>query len=362
VLNMLNIRLAQIDWLPSARSAPALDVIQGTPPRHLVLLPTASPADGTPAWDDVSTALGAAARDMQVFLAGAVVARSGTGTEPHHRGFLFAPDGRCVLETTKSLPDLVCGYGATAGEPGAARQFAAYDTGNGRVGLVIGEDVLAPQLVRATVLSGAELVLNPTIEIADDELDARLRLKAARAYENSCYLASVSPLRMASGIDLPAAAVIADPVGTELVPQNRASFVDASLDIDALRSRRNRVMPPSFPALNRTSLYAREAATRRDEGAPAVAGGPAAWREEGRRRSRERANRDVPELASSSYGVALAQTVMRHVTDLNERDAIVNANIEHALGTVQGFAGMPDVRLVVFPEFRVSWLAVRLHR
>jgi len=145
--------------------------------------------------------------------------------------------------------------------------------------------------------------------------------------------------------------VIADPVGTDLVPRTRSTFIDACLDIEGLRARRNRVMPPSFPALNRTSLYSRETATRRNEPAPGMDGGRTAWIEEGQRRSIERANRDVPELASSSYGVALAQTVMRHVTDLNERDAIVNANIDHALGTVQGFAGMPDVRLVVFPEF-----------
>jgi predicted amidohydrolase len=348
---MLKVRLAQIDWLPDGQMSPALDALRGTEPGALVLLPATLAADAPPAWDSLSEALGKAAAELGVFLAGAAAARDDADAPARHHGFLFAPDGRCVLYTAKSLPDLVGGYREVAGDPGASRSFAAVDTGQGRVGLVIGEDVFAPQLVRATVLSGAELVLNPCIEQADDEFNARLRLKAARAYENSCFLASVSPLCSADGIELPAAGVIADPVGTDLVPRTRATFVDASLDIDGLRARRNRVMPPSFPALNRTSLYAREAASRRDSSATEEIVGRAAWQDEGRRRSRERANRDVPALASGSYGVALAQTVMRHVSDLNERDAIVNANIDHALGTIQGFAGMPDVKLVVFPEF-----------
>jgi predicted amidohydrolase len=155
----------------------------------------------------------------------------------------------------------------------------------------------------------------------------------------------------AAVVELPAAGVVADPVGTNLVPLTRATFVDARLDIEGLRTRRNRVMPPSFPALNRTSLYAREAATRLDDSSTQTIHGRSEWHHEGQRRSRERANRDAPPLAAGNYGVALAQTIMRHVSDLNERDAIVNANIDHALGSIQGFAGMPDVRLVVFPEF-----------
>ena len=352
----MNLRLAQFDWLPIPDEPPALALLSGTPEGSLTLLPAAA-ADPTnaPTWLELETHLRATASTLRIYLAGSVACRSGADQPAQHRGFLFDPDGRLLLTTGKTLPDLTQGYSDTSGVVGRPAEFPVADTPIGRIGLLIGEDVFSPQLVRATVLSGAEILLNPCSERADDELEARLRLKAARAYENSCFLASVSALHQggdsAARIELPAAGVIADPVGTDLVASTRATFVDARLDMQALRTRRVRVMPPSFPALNRTSLYAREAQTRLDDAADRIVRDREGWREEGLKRSGERANHDAPTLATGSYGVALAQTIMRHVTDLNARDAVVNANIDHALALIQGFASMPDVRLVVFPEF-----------
>ena len=353
---MVNLRLAQIDWLPEPGGAPALWLLQDTPAGTLVLLPCATTDQASaPHWSGLERQLGKIAASLQIYLAGSVVCRKDAETTARHQGFLFSPEGNLLLTIAKTLPDLIQGYSGVAGITGQPAEFPVADTPIGRIGLLVGEDIFSPQLVRATILAGAEVLLNPCQERADDEFEARLRLKAARAYENSCFVASVSALQRgateADRTELPAAGVIADAVGTNLVPPTRATFVDARLDIQALRARRMRVMPPSFPALNRTSLYSREAQTRLGEPAQRVITSRLDWREEGQRRSRDRANRDAPPLATGNYSVALAQTIMRHVTDLNARDAVVNANIDHALGSIQGFASMPDVRLVVFPEF-----------
>lgn len=303
-------------------------------------------------WIDAKPRLGELAKSARACLAGAMVAlKDGL---PRHVGFLFGPDGACLLTVPKSLPELVGGFADIAADPGAPRQFTFAETPLGRIGIVVGEDILAPPLVRGTVLAGAEIILNPWVETADQELEARTRLRCARAYENSCFVIATSPLtRMGRNglvMSLPKAASVAGPEGRNLLPDSPASLSRINLDIEALRLRRAKVFPPNFPVYHRTSLFAAEAKFQADQQPPArpIAQRPE-WQAEANRRAQ--AMPEAPALESPSYGALLVQSLHVNVTGREDRDAVYARNIDHIFSIMDGFASIPTVRLAVIPEF-----------
>ena len=250
--------------------------------------------------------------------------------------------------------------------------FAVAKTPFGQVGILPGEDILFAPYARALVFHGAELILNPSQERADEHFEIRQVSRLGRAGENSCYVAVASPSRITDGaatLALPRATALHAFDGRTIAGHGDEDFVYIDLDLELLRQAR--VNPHrSFPAIVRANVYevgyarsVTDAGFRKVGNAPLVAPGDVIppknvydWRREADRRlvadSEAHGSRVKYE---ERYEALLVQTCARLIPlDRNvDAHAIMEQNLEDALALAGSRANVPTVRLVVFPEF---WL------
>jgi len=316
---------------------------------RLILLPIAEPESEPVGSSELLAALGQAARAARAYLGGAAVAT--TDGAPRHLGFLFGPDGALLLQAGKTLPDMVAGFTDLGVDLAQPRDFAVTATPFGKIGMLIGEDILAPSLARMTAMAGAEVILNPTRERQDSYSEARQNARAARAYENLALVLCASPSRATrrNAVErLPAATAAYDTIGlTVASAQGDESLVCLTPDIEAVRRRRSETYA-NFPVVVRTGLYA---------GGYAASTPPAAtpktradWFAEGARRTALQAATERPDRLDR-YDVVIGQMDLVSVHDLAQRDEVLNGNIDRAIALTRGMARSPSVKLVVFPEF-----------
>ncbi|MEM7283373.1 MAG: nitrilase-related carbon-nitrogen hydrolase, partial [Pseudomonadota bacterium] len=129
---------------------------------------------------------------------------------------------------------------------GAEAVFPVADTELGRLACCASEEILYPEICRAHVLRGAEVILHPTSETASNDLTPKDLCKRARAVENLVYVVSAnsggvidSPILensvdgMSKVIDFHGRVLTSASVGESMI-----AF--AELDIGALRRYRNR--------------------------------------------------------------------------------------------------------------------------
>lgn len=339
---------SQIDDLTRVVAMACSADVPGTD--RLLLLPLAQPEAAIDAAAALA-ALSALACNAGVHLAGAT--RWMVGDVARTEGFLIAPDGAILLRVGKTLPDLVAGYGEADADLGRPRDFPVVVTPFGKIGLLVGEDILSPHLARMTAQVGGEIILNPAVERSDMFFEARQKARASRAYENLCLVLCASPSRAETaelGCErLPSATAAYDPAGLAIAAsRGDESFVTLDPDVQSVRRRRNETYA-NFPVVVRTGLYAggysRFAAAEH---------GPiqsrTAWREEGVRRVAAQPRSSI-EGRLDRYDVVLGQMDLMSVHDLGERDAVLDHNVERAIALVRGMARSPSVKLVVFPEF-----------
>ncbi|MCX8232123.1 MAG: hypothetical protein OTJ45_09915, partial [Alphaproteobacteria bacterium] len=320
----------------------------------LVLLPLADPVTTAPGEQAIEAALSDLAQRASVYLAGAAQVKISRSGQAQNVAYLFDPDGLRLLRTPKIAPDLVDRYDATIADFNVPAAFDVAATPHGQVGLLIGEDVLFPHLVRALTLSGCELLLNPVRETSDDRFEMRQIVRRARPYENRIYLACAAP--RAANIEgakmaLPAASALNDWIGNTVSAQGNESFIVCTPDIERLR-RFRQAPGPNFPAILRTQLYAPEYAGTSDN----VAASPstrAAWREEGQRRVAATAATPVKD-ERLNYGVVLGQHVVRILREANLAAETKMRNVEEAIELVQFRVERTKPGIVVFPEFFIT--------
>jgi predicted amidohydrolase len=289
-------------------------------------------------------ALGRLAAARRVFLAGAL-----TGSPA--LGFLIDPQGRVALRANKRLPDLLHAPRLPADQRGATQPsaraepelFAVVATPEGQVSMLVGEDALVPHFVRAAMWAGAEIILNPTRELLDEQFGIRQQARMARAYENHCNIVTASPSRVRrAGFDeqLPPASGVADEWAFPVRAAGSESFLHVALDIEALRRRRVEYFG-NLCICTRPTVYApgfRASVAAAANGGPAQ---PEIWRGAPSRHA-QRIDR---------YDVLLGQVTVRHVLDAASANEVISRNVDHAIDVVARFAASPTTRLVVFPEF-----------
>ena len=347
--------LVQEPWRASdargvAQIAALADLAETPGAERLILLPIAQPEPDVEATVALA-ALSTVAREAGAHLAGAAALMEGGVRKM--RGFLIGPDGALMLSVDKTLPDLVAGYSDVDAGLGRVRDFPVVQTPFGKIGLLVGEDILSPHLARMTAQAGAEVILNPAFERGDAFFQARQTARAARAYENLCLVLCASPARIEHpdlGVErLPAAAAAYDTIGlTVVAARGDETMISLDPDVQAVRRRRSETYA-NFPVVVRTGLYA--GGYRRFEAADhAPIQTREAWREEGVRRIAAQAKPGV-EGRLDRYDVVLGQMDLMSVHDLGQRDAVLNHNVERAIALVRGMARSPSVKLVVFPEF-----------
>ncbi len=141
----------------------------------------------------------------------------------HHNSYHLAdgPSGRLWTQD-KLLPAI-----GERAVPGTGSIVA--DLGPLRIGVAICWEAWFPEITRARVLAGADLVLFPTGAIVQETHDVWLRVVGARAAENVCFTAcSVNLLGVERGM-----AVVSGPEG-DLGGRDDAGLVVVDLDLDRI--------------------------------------------------------------------------------------------------------------------------------
>ncbi|MDX2224873.1 MAG: nitrilase-related carbon-nitrogen hydrolase [Rhodospirillaceae bacterium] len=318
----------------------------------LALLPHADD-DGAVVLEEsaVTAALAALATAHDLYLGGSTLVTCDDGLT-RTVGYLVAPDGRVLLRTRKILPDVVAGFSDTTAETFAPARVAVVKTPLGQVGLLCGEDVLAPHLVRTLMVRGAEIILNPSRELGDHLLGIRNLARVARAYENLCYVAAASPRSTTvngGAVTLPAATGLYPWQGPPQMAGAGDSYVRAPVDLETLRQRR---LGPAlnFPAIVRMNLYA--AGYANDAGPDRIAPRTrAGWIAEAKARVAAQA-RPPRKDAIDLYGVMVCQHVVHQSNTVEELNPKHHKNLDDAFALIRQYMGRAtNMKLAVFPEF-----------
>tara|TARA_B110000438_G_scaffold140486_1_gene135676 strand:- start:5026 stop:7023 length:1998 start_codon:yes stop_codon:yes gene_type:complete len=323
------------------------------PEGALVLLPQ---ADGGTAdavtEEELASALCALSKAHAVSLCGSGYVRGETGAV-QIIGYLADPDGTLKLRVPKILPELVNGFTDSTANTSVPAEFPVAMTAEGQAGILCGEDILSPHVVRALVTSGAEVILNPSRERMDNLFDIRQKARQARSYENLTYVASASAASVTIGgatTKLPPATALSEFWGTQVRTAADESFIHADVDIETLRRRRQEPMG-NLPAIVRMRLYAQGYAEAKSN-APPSPDTRDGWISEGRERvsasaQSERADKDRIDRYDAVLGQVITQVALKP-DDLPEYK---QRNLENALYVVGPFSKSPGVKLVVLPEF-----------
>ncbi|MCB2107063.1 MAG: hypothetical protein KDE14_05150 [Rhodobacteraceae bacterium] len=349
--------LLQTPWMPTDTKAADAALAQarrtmvddGT---VLALLPHVDGGETSAAAEsDVSAALGKLAKKYNLVL-GASAYVKGSDGNVRTVGILVGPDGKQMLTSAKVLPDIVEGFTDTTAETYAPAAFTVAKTPLGQIGILCGEDVLAPHIVRTMMVRGAEIILNPSRERSDHLLATRILARTARAYENLCYVATASALSATidgNTASLPKATGLFPWAGAAQMAAGDESFIKAPLELEVLRQRR---LGPTinFPSIVRMNLYAPGYEKEKSQGriAPKTR---KAWIADAKARAEadvKPARKDAIDL----YGVMICQHVVHQSNTPDELVAKRNANLDDAFDLIRQYmARASTMKLAVFPEF-----------
>ena len=197
-------------------------------------------------------ALGRTACDADTYLAG-----NAYETDPHFPGlyfqtsFLIEPSGRPVLRYRR----LLSLFGPTPYDVwdryleiyGPESLFPVANTAIGRVAAIASEEILYPEIARALVLRGAEVLVHSSSEVASGIVSPKNIAKQARALENLAYVVSANSAGI-EGIGIPAhstdgSSKIVDFRGLVLAEAGYGESMAACAEIDLAALRRYRERP-----------------------------------------------------------------------------------------------------------------------
>ncbi|MBT4740816.1 MAG: hypothetical protein HOO09_10570 [Rhodospirillaceae bacterium] len=351
--------LLQTPWTPATAEGALSGVIAQAlktlvePEGALVLLPhgDGSPDQAVP--EDVAVvALTSLAKAHAISLCGSAYVIDEDGAT-RTVGYLAGLNGDLLIRMPKIMPDLIEGFTDTFSSNSQPSDFPVAMTAEGQVGILCGEDVLSPHIVRSLITSGAEVILNPSRERTDRLFEIRQKARQARSYENLAYvaLASASSVTIdGTTTKLPAATALAEMWGTELRASSDESFIVGDIDIESLRRRREEPMG-NLPAIVRMRLYA-EGYAQEASNAPPSPASRQEWISAGKEKVAASAQsaRDEDDRIDR-YDAVLGQTVTRVALNPDHLAECRQQNLDNALYVVAPFARSPGVKLVVFPEF-----------
>ena len=139
--------------------------------------------------------------------------------------------------------------------------FPVVDTELGRLACVASEEILYPEISRAVVLKGAEVICHSSSEVGSPQATPKNIAKQARAYENMAYVVSANSAGI-EGLAFPAASTdghsqVVDYKGRVLAEASVGeSMVGAAeIDIAALRRTRNKPAMTNVLARQRLELF-----------------------------------------------------------------------------------------------------------
>ena len=180
--------------------------------------------------------------------------------------FVVAPNGDTVLRYRRLISmfaptphDVWDRYLDTYGIDAV---FPVADTDIGRLACCASEEILYPEICRAHVLRGAEVILHSTSEVSSPQLTPKDIAKRARAIENIAYVVSAnsggivdSPI-LTNSVD--GMSKVVDYKGQVLASADvgESMCANAEIDLAALRRYRRRPGMPNVLARQRLDLFA----------------------------------------------------------------------------------------------------------
>jgi predicted amidohydrolase len=298
------------------------------------------------------TALGQFAKTHNLVLGASAFVKVPGETASRTFGYVVGSDGAVLARNAKIMPDIVEGYTDTAAATFQPAALQVARTPLGQVGVLCGEDVHAPHIVRTMVVRGAEIIFNPARERSDELLESRIMARKARAYENLAYLAIASPTHVTitgSTVALPPVTSLCASYGEPISVRGAESYLKANIDIEDLRRRR---MSPrlNFISIVRMNLYAPGYTKEQGKARPSP-NTRTGWIAEARARVAAAAKPNHPKTLDS-YGVLLCQHVVHQSTLAEDLVPKRQRNLDDAFDLIRSYgARASDLKLVVLPEF-----------
>jgi len=123
---------------------------------------------------------------------------------------------------------------------------------------VASEEILYPEITRALVLKGAEVICHSSSEAGSPQATPKNVAKQARAYENMAYIVSANSAGI-EGIPFPAASTdghsqVVDYKGMVLAEANTGESMVGTAEVDIAALRRSREKPAMTNTLARQRL------------------------------------------------------------------------------------------------------------
>ena len=292
--------------------------------------------------------IGNIAKKNKVFIAGSYKEKE-SGSSIYIRGFVFDDLGDDRLSSTKMTPDLIDGLSDSHQYLSKESNFKSVATPIGKVGLLLGSDILYPHLARSLVWAGSEIILNPGKETSDDLFQSRQNATLARAFENACYVASSSALnRLVDGkkISCPNASGLSDWAGKRVMTKGAEDFIRLDVYVDKLRRRRSAIFGVA-PLHLRAKLFADGYKKIIAALPPNISKSPQIHAE---LKSKEAVG-NVGKGTETEYDVILVQSVKKMIQKTSDVRAMITENVTRALELPGRTASNPNVRLVALSEF-----------
>lgn len=212
-------------------------------------------------------ALSAMVQRLQIYFSGNVYEQ-----DPHfpdlyfQTSFIIGPNGNVLLRYRRlnsmfaATPHDVWAYYLEA--YGYDAVFPVAKTNIGNLACIASEEILYPEVSRCLAMRGAEILLHSTSEIGSPMLTQKNVAKLARATENLAYVVSANSAGM-TGIPIPAQSTdggskVVDYKGLVLAEAGygESMVANADIDLNALRSYRQRPGMANLLARQRFELYA----------------------------------------------------------------------------------------------------------
>jgi len=163
---------------------------------------------------------------------------------------VLSPQGKTILRYRRLIsifaPSPFDVWEAYIDAYGAESIFPVADTDIGRLSAIASEEILYPEIARAHISRGAEILVHSTSEVSSPEPTPKSITRRARAVENMAYVVSANSAGV-HGIDIPANSTdgeseIIDYKGRLLARAGAGESVNAycEINLDALRDYRRR--------------------------------------------------------------------------------------------------------------------------
>ncbi len=132
--------------------------------------------------------------------------------------------------------------------------FHVFETKYGKIGIVVCFDRHYPESIRTEVLMGADLILIPTVNTAQEPMELFEQEIRVQAFQNCAYVAMANRVGKEGKMDFAGESLVVDPEGQTMVKADDAEQI-VYVDIEDLAHAKKVRERKPYTSLRRTELY-----------------------------------------------------------------------------------------------------------